>query len=128
MLAGLKRFAVLLAATAVGVGGVTALAALALGGSVERAVSLAYYLVGAFLLVLGFFAGSRGPLRPRGSDEGAGADPVAGIFGIGIGARGARRATEGERMDAVATAGIFIAAGIWLILLGVLVDGSVAVL
>jgi hypothetical protein len=30
-------------------------------------------------------------------------------------------------MDAVATAGIFIAAGIWLILLGVLVDGSVDV-
>jgi hypothetical protein len=126
MLAGLKRLVVLLAATAVGVGGVAGLAALLAGGSVERAVSLAYYLVGAFLLVLGFFAGSRGPLRPRGSEEGT--DPVTGLFGIGIGARGARRATEGERMDAVETAGIFIAAGIWLILLGVLVDGSVEVL
>jgi hypothetical protein len=125
MLAGLRRLAVLLAATSVGIGGVAALAALLAGTPVGRAVSLAYYVVGAFLLVLGFFSGIRGPLRPRGSDEAA--DPVTGLFGVGIATRGARAATEGERKDSLATAGIFIAVGFWLILLGILVDGSASV-
>lgn len=126
MLAGLRRLAILLAATAVGIGGLAALGGLAFGGSVERAVSVAYYVVGAFLLVLGFFSGVRGPLRPRGSEEVG--DPVTGMFGIGLATRGARRATEGEQRDTLATAAIFLTVGLWLVLLGVVVDGSVDVL
>ena len=126
MFQGLRRLATLLVATAAGLGALAALGGLALGSSVSRSVSVTYYVVGAFLLVLGFFAGSRGPLRPRGSDEQA-VDPVTGMFGVGVATRGARPATEGERKDSVATAGIFLGVGLWLILLGVLVDGSVAV-
>jgi hypothetical protein len=125
VIAGLKRLAVLLVATSLVLGLLGALGALVAGGAVDRWVSVAYYVVGAFLLVLGFFAGMRGPLRPRGSDEGA--DPVTGLFGIGIATRGARRATDHERQDTLATAAIFLVVGLWLIMLGVLVDGSAGV-
>ena len=122
MLAGLRRLAILLVAAAVSVGVLAALMGLALGASLARSVSVAYYVVGAFLVVLGFFAGTRGPLRPRGAEEGS--DPVTGLFGVGIATRGARVATEGERKDSLATAAMFLMVGIWLILLGVVVDTS----
>jgi hypothetical protein len=125
MLAGLRRLAVLLVATAVGLGGVAALGGLAFGSSAGRSISVTYYVVGAFLLVLGFFAGTRGPLRPRGSEEAS--DPVTGMFGVGISSKGARTATETERKDSIATAGIFLAVGIWLIALGVVIDGSASI-
>jgi hypothetical protein len=125
MLAGLRRLAVLLVATAVGLGVLAALAGLAFGSTVGRSISVTYYVVGAFLLVLGFFAGARGPLRPRGSEEAS--DPITGMFGVGISSKGARPATETERKDQVATAGIFLAVGIWLIALGVVIDGSASI-
>lgn len=117
-----RRLAALLAGTAVGVGALAALIGLAIGSSVERAVSVTYYVVGAFLIVLGFFAGSRGPLRGKVAD---GEEPITGLFGMGLALRGARRATKGEKQDTLATAGIFLFVGVWLILLGVLVDTSV---
>lgn len=122
MLAVLRRVAALLVGTAVGVGALAALIGLAIGSSVERAVSVTYYVVGAFLIVLGFFAGSRGPLRGKIADE---EEPIAGLFGMGLALRGARRATKGEKQDTLATAGIFLFVGAWLILLGVVVDTSV---
>jgi hypothetical protein len=124
MLAALRRLGLLLVGTAIGVGGAAALIGLAAGSSIERAVSVAFYLVGAFLIVLGFFAGNRGPLRPRATGEG---EPIAGMFGIGVSMRGARTASGDERQDALATAAIFLGVGIWLILLGVVADASVRV-
>lgn len=125
MLAALRRLLVLLAGTALGVGLLAALLGLAAGWSLGRAVSVAYYVVGAFLIVLGFFMGNRGPLRPRATGE---AEPIAGIFGMGLALRGARQATVGERQDASATTGIFLGVGFWLILLGIAVDASVQLL
>ena len=124
MLAALRRLLVLLAATAVAVGAVGVLFGLATGSPLERSASVAYYIVGAFLIVLGFFAGNRGPLRPRLADE----EPIAGLFGTGLALRRARRATGRERVDALATAGIFLSVGAWLIILGVLADASVDLL
>ncbi len=122
MLAALRRLSILLTGTALGVGVSAALLGLAVGWSLVRAVSVAYYVVGAFLIVLGFFMGNRGPLRPRATGE---AEPIAGMFGMGLALRGARQATAGERQDASATAGIFLGVGLWLILLGIAVDASV---
>ena len=122
MLAALRRLAVLLAATAVGVGAVAVLLGVAIGAPLGRAVSVAYYIVGAFLIVLGFFAGNRGPLRPKLADE---EEPIAALFGTGLALRRARRATGREQGDAMATAAIFLAVGVWLIILGVLADASV---
>ena len=124
MRSALRRLALLLASTAVVVGAAGALLGLAAGSPLARAVSVAYYVAGAALLVLGFFAGNRGPLRGRVRDED---EPVApGLFGVGIALRGARRATGDEQRDTVATAGIFLGLGVWLILLGVAADTSVA--
>jgi hypothetical protein len=121
VVSALRRLAVLLGATAVGVGTVGVLFGLATGSPLERAASVAYYIVGAFLIVLGFFAGNRGPLRPKLADE----EPIAGLFGTGLALRRARRATGREKVDALATAGIFLSLGAWLIILGVLADASV---
>lgn len=121
MLAAVRRFAILLAATAAGVGAVAVLLGLAIGSPLQRALSVAYYIVGAFLIVLGFFAGNRGPLRGKISDED---EPIAGLFGTGLALRGARRATGGEQRDTLATAAIFLFVGAWLILLGILADTS----
>ena len=122
MLAALRRLAVLLTATALGVGAVAVLIGLAVGSPLGRAVSLAYYIVGAFLLVLGFFAGNRGPLRPKLAEE---EEPITALFGTGLALRRARPATWREQVDAVATAAIFLSVGAWLIILGVLADASV---
>jgi uncharacterized membrane protein len=44
---------------------VSALAGALLGVELGRAVSTGLYVVGCFFVVLGFFAGVRGPVRPR---------------------------------------------------------------
>jgi len=124
VLAGLRRLAILLVATAVVLGALAAAGGAAFGSSFGRSISVAYYVVGAFLLVLGFFAGTRGPFRPRGAEE---SDAVTGMFGVGLATRGARPATEVEHQDSLATAGIFIAVGLWLIALGVAIDDNVKI-
>jgi hypothetical protein len=124
MLAALGRLAFILAVTAAVVAAVGALIGVVTGTATGRAVSVGYYLVGALLIVLGFFAGNRGPLRPRRTDDD---EPVAGLFGLGLARRGARRASGEEQQDALATAAIFLGVGAWLILLGVIADGSVKV-
>lgn len=124
MLAGLRRLVLLLAGSSVGVAVVSTLIGVAAGSTLGRALSVGFYVVGAFLIVLGFFAGNRGPLRPRTSGEG---EPVAGVFGIGLGARGARKASGEEQQDTLSTAAIFLAVGVWLIFLGVIADTSIRV-
>ncbi len=114
----------LLVATAIGLGALAAALGAAFGASVDRSISIAFYIVGAFLLVLGFFAGTRGPFRPRAAEE---SDAVTGMFGVGMAMRGARRATSVEHQDSVATAGIFLAVGVWLIFLGVVIDASASI-
>ena len=115
----------LFVASALGIGALAAAIGVLFGASASRSISLGYYVVGAFLLVLGFFAGMRGPLRPRGAED---ADAVTGMFGVGVSMRGVRQATKFERQDSVATAGIFIGLGIWLIALGIAVDGTAQIL
>jgi hypothetical protein len=124
VVAALRRLLVLLVAPAAVVGAVSALLGLAAGSSLGRALSVGFYLVGALLIVLGFFAGSRGPMRPRTTDD---EGPIAGMFGVGRVLRGVRRATSDERQDALATAALFLGVGVWLILLGVLADTSARV-
>jgi hypothetical protein len=126
LLAAARRLAVLLAAVTGITVGFSLLVGLAFGGSLARAIATGLYLVGCFLLVLGVFAGVRGPLRPRGEDEGR--DALGGLFGIGVLAQGARTATGEERQDARATTWLFFTLGLVLIVLGVAVDGRSALL
>jgi hypothetical protein len=113
--AGARRFALLVGALSAGIVLVSALLGLALGSSLSRAVSLGFYLTGAFLLVAGFFVGNRGPARLRGQpgDEG--------VWGLGR-RKGVRVATAEERAEAVSTTTIFVTVGLLLILVGVIAD------
>jgi hypothetical protein len=112
--AAIRRFSVLLA----GVAGVTAmlslLGGLLGGGSVGRAVTIGFYLVGSFMLIAGFFIGNRGPVRPKGTGP---------MF---FGSRIMRWATPLEREESINESALFVALGFALILIGVAVDSRSA--
>lgn len=110
----------LLAAAVALVGGVSALAGVVLDASVLRSAATGLYVVGSFLLVLGVFNGLRGPVRPKGADEDR--EAVGGLLGVGIFSGGIRTATEDERADARATTWLFLALGIGMIVVGVVLD------
>jgi uncharacterized membrane protein HdeD (DUF308 family) len=111
---------VLVAAAVVLVGGVSALAGVVLGASSLRSAATGLYVVGSFLLVLGVFNGLRGPVRPRGADEDR--EAVGGLLGVGIFSGGIRTATADERADARSTTWLFLALGVAMIVVGVVLD------
>jgi len=113
LLGALRRFALLF----VGVGGVTVVLSLAFGaisgGSLTRSIAIGLYLIGAAILIFGFFVGNRGPWR---HEHGEG--------GFSILPRGIRKATAQERRDSVSVSVLFIVLGFGLIILGVLSDSA----
>jgi uncharacterized membrane protein len=110
--AALRRLALLVSGSALGVGAFSAVVGLAVGSSFWRSVSLGYYLAGSFLLIAGFFIGNRGPLRSK-------REPGGMVF---FGPRVVRRATPEEREETINTSAVFVALGLVLIILGVLAD------
>jgi hypothetical protein len=117
-----RRIAILLTVVLGITAAVSMLVGLLAGSSLARSVSTGFYLVGCFLIVLGFFSGIRGPVRARGRDEDE--RPLSAFFSSGIWA-GVRSATSDERTDALATAWLFLLLGVVLVLAGVLVDSRV---
>ena len=114
LLAALRRFVVALAiATAATTAGASLFGALA-GVSLPRAITVGFYLVGCFLGVAAFFVGNRGPARLKREED-------AGFFGLG-GRRQIRWATAEERDEAINTSALFLAIGLALLVLGVIVD------
>jgi hypothetical protein len=126
LLAGLRRLVVLLAVVAGLTIGLSLLVGLALGSSAGRAVATGLYVVGSFFLVVGVLSGIRGPVRPKGDDEGR--DAVGGLFGVGISSRGIRTASDDERSDATSTSWLFLTLGLLLLVLAVAVDGRTRLL
>ena len=110
--AALRRFALLLGAAAglVVLGGLVV--GLAVGAALDRAISLAFYGVGAFLVLAGFFVGNRGPVRTK--------DDRPGLLFLGSHRR--RWATAEEREGSLNDSAIFVTLGIALIVLGVVAD------
>jgi hypothetical protein len=118
-----RRITVLLA-FALGVTAlVSMLVGLASGSSFTRSISAGFYIVGCFLVVLGFFSGLRGPVRPVGKEDEE-TRPLSAFFTSGLWG-GVRTASSDERADALGTAWFFLLLGIVLVLAGVLVDGRV---
>src|SRR5438067_1905943 len=70
-LASLRRFVLLAAGVSLATAAVGLLLGLALGYSVDRAMYLGFYWVGAFLLLAGVFVGSRGPVRVKSEGPGS---------------------------------------------------------
>jgi hypothetical protein len=119
-LAAARRFGILLVGLVVVTAAVSALLGLAAGASLNRAISIGFYLVGCFLLIAGFFIGNRGPARLKGSEAESGG-ALGGMFGIG-GSRRLRWATPEEREEAISNSAVFVSLGFALILIGVIAD------
>jgi hypothetical protein len=81
--------------------------------SLDRAVSLGFYALGAFLVILGFLGGSRGPLRS--------ADDFSHDTALRR-ERRLRRATRDELYEAMNGAAVVIGLGLALLALGVIID------
>src|SRR4051795_2935292 len=108
--AGLRRLALLL----VGLAAVTAGGSLVLGViagfSAERSISLGFYFVGAFCVLIGFVFGNRGPVRTK---------PPASSTGLPLpGTRLVRWATPEERAQTFGDSALFVIMGIALIFIG----------
>jgi len=114
LIPALRRFAQLLVAVGAGTTVASILLGLLVGASLSRSIAIGFYLVGCFLLIGGFFFGSRGPVRPRGDDTG-------GML-FRLGTRGLRWATTEEHEEAINTSAVFLSLGFVLILLGVASD------
>ena len=82
------------------------------GAGVSRSISLGFYGVGSFILIMGFFAGNRGPARVKG-EPGGGLDPQP---RRSAGPRGRSRA------ESINLSFVFVALGALLIVFGVLAD------
>jgi Kef-type K+ transport system membrane component KefB len=119
LLAGLRRFAVLVAVAIAVTAVVSGLVAVLSGQPVRRSVTVGLYLVGSVFVMLGFFAGNRPPVRAEGEHSG--------LFG-GLVPRGsARWITASERRDQISTSALFLTLGLTLLAAGVAVDGRHAI-
>ncbi len=109
--AGVRRFLVVLA----GLAALTAAGALALTAlgdwDTNRALSVAFDVVGSFFLVAGFFVGNRGPVRLKG-------EASVPLFGD----RKVRWATLNEREEAISDSAVFVAVGFAMIVIGIVID------
>ena len=91
---------------------------LLIGASVNRALTLGFYLGGSFLLIVGFFIGNRGPARVKGEDTvGPTMLPIP-----GAGSRRLRWATLGEQNETINNSAVFISLGLILVALGAVID------
>ena len=109
--AGLRRFFTVLGTVAVGTALISLLAALVLSSDVSRSLAIGFYIVGACLLIGGFFVGNRGPVRAKRGQ------PIP-LFGT----RFVRWATAEELNEAINTSAVYVSLGFGLILLGVIAD------
>ena len=122
MLGGIRRIVGVVVAVSVTTAVLSLLAGLAVGAALGPSVATGFYLVGAFFLVAGVAVGARGPVRPKAPDE---QNPPLTLFGLGIGFRGLRAATDEERRESVALTWLFLGLGVALIAFGVVADSGV---
>jgi hypothetical protein len=118
ILAALRRFGLLVLLCVSVTAVLSLLLGALLGASIDRSLTLGFYLTGCFLLVTGFFVGNRGPARVKSETPGLSILPFP-MFG---GARQLRWATPGEQYETITSSGVFISVGLILVLVGTLVD------
>ena len=116
LIPALRRFAQFLVVIGGGTAILSGLFGLLIGASVLRSIAIGFYLIGSFLLLVGFLFGNRGPVRPRG-DDAAGGD----IF-FGLGSRRLRWATKEEQEEAINSSAVFLPIGLVLIIVGIAAD------
>ena len=109
--AGVRRYFAILGMLAGGTAVASLIAAVLLRADVARALAIGFYLVGALLLIGGFFVGNRGPVRAKRNQ------PIP-IFG----SRFVRWATAEELDESINTSAVYVSLGFVLILIGVVAD------
>src|ERR687886_229659 len=103
--AALRRFVVVLVGVAAVVIGFSVVVGLLVGASANRSISLGLYVTGCFVVLVGFFFGLRGPMRPA---EGSFFSMTIPFLGGGP----ARRATGEEQRETLSTSGLYVVLGI----------------
>lgn len=114
---GLRRFLQVAVTVIVGTAVVSLAFGLLVGDSVNRSLSVGFYLAACLSITIGVFFGIRPPVRQEG-DAGA----VGGLFGV-FGSGPVRFATHDERQDSLSSSAVFVALGFVLVLFGLLCDG-----
>jgi len=112
--AAARRYLTLLVGIAAATTVVSLALGAALGAGINRSISLGFYVIGSFVLIAGFFIGSRGPARLKGEEHG-------GLFGE----RRVRWATREERIVTLNESAILVSVGFLLLVIGVLIDSRV---
>ena len=107
-----RRFGLMLGAVVGTTAVVAGLLGLLIGASLDRAVSLGFYCVGSFLVIIGFFVGNRGPIRAKGEDT-----ALLGLFPIRR-----RWAEPDEHAGTINDSALLVVLGFVLIVLGIAVD------
>jgi len=115
VVAGLRRLVLLFVAVAAASALLGLLVGAATGSSLGRAVSVGLDLGGALLLVLGFFAGTRGPLRLGREGRVA---PLPGASRIGW-------LDPDERGERLNLSALLIVVGLLVVVLGLVSDARV---
>jgi len=108
LLAAIRRLVVLFLVLGVSTTIISAALGVLFSTPLSRSVSLGFTVVGSFMLVTGFFVGSRGPVRLVRRDEGS--------------LKGARLAIPAERDEAINVSAFFVAVGFVLIVIGIAID------
>jgi len=111
LVAGLRRFALILAGLSAVTAAISLLFTSLAGGNTNRALSIGFDVVGVFFLVAGFFVGNRGPVRLKGQ--------ASAMF---FGERRVRWATETERDESMSDSAVFIMVGVAMIIIGIVID------
>jgi hypothetical protein len=125
LIEGIRRGLLIFAAIAVPTALISLLLGLASDMAVGSALATGFYAVGAMLMIVGVLSGARGPLRSASQNDPA---EAASLFGMGLGRRRLRKATDDERRDAVFGAMLFLVLGLVLVALGVVADSETKLL
>ena len=116
LLAALGRLAALVVLGSVVTAMLSIPVGLMLGASAERSLTIGFYLGGCFLMVVGFFAGNRGPARVKSESPGRAVLPFT------FSGRRLRWATQGEQNETINNSAIFVTLGLILVVIGLLID------
>ena len=117
LLAGARRFAVIVAGAIVCTAVLSLLVGVLFRASALRSLSIGFYLAGALFLTLGFFYGTRPPVRQDSS-----AGMFGSFFGAFYGGGAVRFASPEEREESISSSAVFVTLGFVLLIFGVLFD------
>jgi hypothetical protein len=116
LLAALRRLAALVVLGSLATALLSLPVGLLFGASAERSLTIGFYLTGCFLMVVGFFAGNRGPARVKSETAGPALLPFT------FSGRRLRWATQSEQHETINNSAIFVTLGLILVVIGLLLD------